>query len=364
MRILFLSPGFFPKIGGVEKHVLEVAVRLKRKGHEITVITEAWDSFTAFGNIRKSGQASGYKSEKLEKKVKSVYFDTYFVDGVKVVSFRFGNKGFFKKIRIWFLLFKVFAEFKTADIIHCHDVFIWYLLMKFILPWKKVFTTFHGYESYPIKKKAIIIRKISETLSIGSICVGDFMTKWYNAKPDYVIYGGVNVLKQNKEGSNYSAFFWGRLDEQTNIIEYCKAVEKIKEKIPKFEFVIAGKGKFEKYSKKCGKLLGFIKNPEEKARDYQLAFVSRYLSILEALAAKKPIFALYDNPLKQDYLEMTPFRKYINILNNPQNLASSVQFYYSNKKIEQKKIEEGYAWAKKQTWDSVVLIYEKLWKKN
>ena len=84
-------------------------------------------------------------------------------------------------------------------------------------------------------------------------------------------------------------------------------------------------------------------------------------SSLEALAARRPVFAIYDNRLKADYLKMTPFSKYISIHNNKNNLASMVQFYYSNKKIEQMQVEAGYDWVRGQTWDRVVDTYERLW---
>jgi glycosyltransferase involved in cell wall biosynthesis len=230
-----------------------------------------------------------------------------------------------------------------------------------MMPRKRVYTTFHGYESYPIRIKAIVIRKISEVLSRGTICIGDFMKKWYFAKPDVVIYGGVDLPKTTGAVKDLSAFFFGRLDEQTGIVDYCEAVKKIRKNLPDFKFVIAGDGKHIKLAQKYGKTVGFIREPEKLLPGYRFAFVSRYLGILEALAARKPVFALFDNPVKEDYLKITPFAKYINILNNPNDLASLVQFYCSNNKIGQEKIEAGYSWVKKRTWGSVAGVYERLW---
>jgi len=69
---------------------------------------------------------------------------------------------------------------QEADIVHCHDVFFWYLPFRFLYPKKKVFTTFHGWEGiFPPKWQAKVIRNISEKLSFGNICVGDFIRKWY-----------------------------------------------------------------------------------------------------------------------------------------------------------------------------------------
>ena len=40
MNILFFSRLFYPHIGGVEKHVLEISKILIKKGHKIVVVTE------------------------------------------------------------------------------------------------------------------------------------------------------------------------------------------------------------------------------------------------------------------------------------------------------------------------------------
>ncbi|HEX8932546.1 MAG TPA: glycosyltransferase, partial [Patescibacteria group bacterium] len=40
MKILFLARRFYPDIGGVEKHVLEISKRLAAIGHEVTVVAE------------------------------------------------------------------------------------------------------------------------------------------------------------------------------------------------------------------------------------------------------------------------------------------------------------------------------------
>ena len=63
---------------------------------------------------------------------------------------------------------------------------------------------------------------------------------------------------------------------------------------------------------------------------YKYAFVSGYLSMLEAMAQNTPVFTYYANPLKYDYLNMTPFKD-------------------KNFQIP--------------TWSKVADIYEKLWQK-
>ncbi len=111
------------------------------------------------------------------------------------------------------------------------------------------------------------MHKLSEILSWGNICIGDFIKKWYGTKADFVSYGGVDIVKSSKFSpslklppspkwlrrpsrrvskvqSYKSAVFIGRLDEQTGILDYIEAVKLIRKKIPDFEFVVIGDGKY------------------------------------------------------------------------------------------------------------------------
>jgi len=40
MRLCFLARRFYPEVGGVEKHVMEIGKRLVKKGHKVIVIAE------------------------------------------------------------------------------------------------------------------------------------------------------------------------------------------------------------------------------------------------------------------------------------------------------------------------------------
>src|SRR3990167_8554294 len=338
MNILFFSRRFYPHIGGVEKHVLEISRNLINKGHKVIVVTE-----------------QHARNSKIQENI----------EGIDVFRIPNLSEGWFKKIQIWNWFWANRKLIKNADIVHCHDVFFWYLPFKFIFPFKKIFTTFHGYEGYPLTSKDILVHKISEKLSMGNICIGDFIKKWYGTKPTFVSYGGVNKVKSEKlkVKSSEGAVFIGRLDEQTGIITYVKAVEIIKKKIPNFDFLIIGDGKLKTEISEKIKILKPRSNAEEYFRKYSFAFVSRYLSILEAMAAKRLVFAVYDNPLKEDYLRITPCASYMIICLTSDELASQVLYYLKHSKEEKVKIDQAYKWVKKQTWENVIRLYLKLWNK-
>lgn len=338
MKILFLCRLYSPHIGGVEKHVAEISRMLRADGHKITIITERYD-------------------EKLK--------DYEVENGIHIYRISTGHQNKLKKIIIWKEIFKIRRLIADADIIHCHDVFFWYLPFRSMFLSKPVYTTFHGYESYPIKKKAILIRKLSEKLSWGNICIGDFITKWYGTKPGYISYGAVtvqNVKTQKLASKKDSAVFIGRLDEQTGILTYTKAVEIVQKKRPGFTLSVVGDGKYKSKIDKKFSVLGFQKEPEKYYPKYHFAFVSRYLSILEAFAARKLVFAVYDNPVKEDYLRMAPFAKWIVIEKDPQTLVEKIEYYLDHPAEEKELIEHSFEWVKDQTWEKLIGQYKELWR--
>ena len=44
MKILYISPGYYPRIGGVKYVVESVSERLARIGHEVRVLAGGWTS--------------------------------------------------------------------------------------------------------------------------------------------------------------------------------------------------------------------------------------------------------------------------------------------------------------------------------
>lgn len=347
MTIVFLARLFYPHIGGVEKHVREVGKRLVKDGHKLIVITES------SSQVYPNGQRPVLHEE---------------IDGMEIYRIPVGMDEKGKKWTIWRWFWQHKEILEKADIVHCHDVFFWYIPFRLLYPSKRAYMTFHGYESYPVRPGAVWMRKIAEKLSMGNICIGDFMKKWYGTKPTYVSYGGVALLKKNSSGlpeedsmKKKSAVFWGRLDEQTGILTYEAAFHIINKKYPQFSLDVIGNGELSNKIDHRIKQIDFQENITEYLYKNQFAFVSRYLSILEALAAKRLVFAVYDNPLKKDYVEMAPFAPFIVIAHTPEELAQKVLYFVKNPKKEQELVYQGYAWVKDQTWEKVTGTYKKLW---
>jgi len=365
MTILFFSRLFYPHIGGVEKHVLEISKILIQKGHQVVVFTEQYDS-----------------KLKLQERIEGI--DTYRIP--------VGTNAWFKKFQIWFWLWHNRKLIKKADLVHAHDVFFWYLPFRFLYPKKPVYTTFHGYEDYPLKSRWVFARRIWEKLSYGTICVGEFMKKWYGTKPTFVTYGGINIGKirnsnieiRNKfkiqnsrqrrgspKAAKFKILFIGRLDEQTGIMDYLKAVKILKDKGYKTRLDVLGDGIQRNEAKKfCVefnldvKFHGFLSNINDFLVKSNFVFVSRYLGILETMAAKKLVFSLYNNDIKRNYLEMSPFAELVVIANSAEEIYSKVVYYLKNPNEEKIIVDKAYNWVKDQTWDRVFETYIRLWNKD
>lgn len=317
MKVLFLCRYPVSHIGGVERHVSSLSKVLVSRGYKIRIINR----------------------------------DDIKYPEIKIVGLLY----------IWFWLFKNLKIIQKSDIIHCHDVFVWYLPFRFLFPKKKVFITFHGYESYPVKFRSKVIRKISEKLSNGNICIGEFIKKWYGTNPTYVSYGAVDLNKfKGSRRIKYNACFSGRFDNQTGIKIYAKAVEEIRKK-RRFKFIALGNGVYMYQVKNVAITPGWVKNPSPYLNSSKFAFTEGYLSILEAFAAKKLVFAVYNSPLKKDYLKMTPYKDWIVISGSPEDLARKIRYYSKYRRGANEKIKKAYGWVKSQTWKHMADIYEQLW---
>lgn len=337
MKILFLSRLYYPHIGGVEKHVYEVGKLLAQNGFDITIITEKYDNHL--------------KNKEL-------------FDGMKIIRANFGVDDWFKKFRIWSWMWKNRSLIKETDLVHAHDVYFWYAPFRFIYFFKKSYITFHGFEgAYPISFRSKIIRKISEKISDGNIIVGDFIKKWYGTKSEFVTYGGVNTNIKNqilkiKHPKKVKILFIGRLESDTGLPVFLNALDYLGKKGIDFEFKAAGDGILRKQASKLGNVLGFTKNISKYIYEADIILCSSYLSILESLIFRKNIISVYDNPLKKDYLMLSPMSEYVFIENNYKSVVDKILFITKNKKIN----NDGYIWARKQSWENVVGLYIKLWK--
>lgn len=337
MKIVFFTRLYYPHRGGVEKHVFEISKRLKEEGHDITIFTED---------------------------IPEVKKDTK--DEFRVIRLKVGKDDFGKKDRIWKALWRHNEIIFDSDIVHCHDVFFWYLPFKILRPLKKVYTTFHGYETvFPPRKRAILVRKISEILSTGSINVGDYISKWYFSRPTLVTYGGVDVpykAEVKKRGKRIKIAFVGRIEEDNGVYIFSEILNILSNQGFDFEFTASGDGSLKKEFQRYGEVKGFEDDSSLTIKNADIVFASSYLSILESLVQKKLVFSIFQNNLKKDYLKMSPLNDFVVSAGDPMSIVHELKKYILNEKMWNDKVEEGYEFASRQTWENVLHVYKKLWR--
>lgn len=160
MSIVFLSRLYWPHVGGVEKHLKKINQYLNSKGYKVIIVCEKHDPILSHYEIKNS---------------------------IEIYRIPSGDK-----LTVWIWWLRHLDLLINADIIHIHDVFWWFLPFRFILPTKRVYMTFHGYEgTEPPKWNQIFWHRLAALLTRGNICIGDFHRKWYGVKPDYISYGAV-----------------------------------------------------------------------------------------------------------------------------------------------------------------------------
>ncbi len=279
-KVLFITKYYYPHIGGVERHVEEVSKEFIKKVHKIAIITEKYDS-------------------KLT--------DQETQDGIRIYRFSYPKIKFLGLITIWLKLFSYFKLFITSDIIHIHDVAIWYLPVRLILFWKPIILTVHGWEgSYPIPLKNILLKRLSVLISSKTICVGKYIEKYYGIRADKIIYGGVNLTRFRIKKNPKLIIYLGRLGKDTGLKTFLRAAKKLKD----YKIEFCGDGPLIDECKKVGGVHGFV-DPHPYLAKASICFASGYLSVLEALAYKCQVIVVYDNPLRKDMFLNSPFKKYI-----------------------------------------------------
>lgn len=355
-KILFASRLYLPHIGGVELHLQQLN-RFLTKENQVTVVTEQHD-----------------ESLPLEEDM----------DDVRVlrIPLRSGKN---KKIQIWFWWLLHLRLIFESNLIHIHDVFFWFLPFRPLFFWKKFYITFHGYEGTqnPNWKKKFW-HQLAEICTQGNICVGGFHQKWYDVTPTQLSFGaadskrlsaGIQKIIESKikknvlaEKSELRFVFVGRLAEDTGILTYIDALGVLKNSL-KLTLDVYGDGPQLQLAKEYADAYqlkanfhGAVPNESIVWTDYDLGFVSRYLSIIECASSGLPIVAQCNCGIKKDYLGESSFSNWIEVGQSTEDVVNAVKKWMSLSDEEyQQKVTSIHSWATEQGWEKVVSQYKDLW---
>jgi glycosyltransferase involved in cell wall biosynthesis len=241
MKILMLTPYFYPHTGGTEKYVKDLAIQLVKNGHEVTVIAN---------NVPRAKKA---KSEEV-------------IDGVKIK--RLPAFDFLYYLPVTWAFRKNMLE--GFDVVHIHcppHSFIRTLAGKtekpvvatfhcdvtvtgqfFNIPVPKFIT--HGFEAIMDAYARLFMNKVDEIISTSVSYASTspvIKSLKYNAIPIGVYHDkldeslkqqGIDPLKEKKK----QILFLGRLAANKGVNYLVAAMPKILEKQPDAKLIICGEG--------------------------------------------------------------------------------------------------------------------------
>lgn len=303
-RLVIITPGFWPSTGGVETHVTATTRQLVAAGYDVTIVTAD----------RTHTQPSQWWWQPTP--------DTH----VPVQTLRIPALKYIGLLALWWQMLRLLPLFLRADVIHIHDVAWWFWPIRLLLPTAKVVVTMHGWEGvFPIPTKLKLLKQLSATVADRILVIGDFICWHYGIHPEAVSYGAVDietVLRQLSEVTNVNdsshrtkqpgvltIAYVGRLDQDTGLPLLLAAAQDVS--LHKIKWVFYGDGPLRQVCEQLGEVHGFVTKREWLSADIIVA--SGYLTVWEALAARKQVVVIAQHQLRRDYFAAAPFAAYIHI---------------------------------------------------
>lgn len=332
-HVVFLTRRFYPHIGGVETHVLRLSEELVKHSVQITVITEQHDASLPL-------------------------LETY--RRIKIV--RIPYRLCAGKWGIWRWMLRRRTLFRSAYLVHAHDVYWWYFPLRLLTPRMPSYVTFHGWEGvFPPERKAVLWRKAAELCAKKNICIGSFIERWYGTKADKVVYGAVDIPKAQQKKSLRSIAFFGRLDTDNDVSLYVEAFRLIKQTLPSIRITFVGDGAERQLAESIGTVTGIVKDPAKHIRGAAWLWSSSYLSMMQGMAMQQIVCSLYGNPLKEDYVRSFPVPSARVAEGDPRVFARVFTSLYRDMRRQNEMKRRAFTWVKTQTWEHVAKEYLDLW---
>jgi len=344
MHIVMLSESFLPHVGGVEKHLLHLCREMGTRGHAVTLLAPL-DPPTLPRQERRGA--------------------------LRVLRFPRGHGPHGRDRTFWRWMLGRLPLLAGCDAVHVHGqraLLRWYLPFRFLLPWKPVFITFHGHPgSFPPGRRHRWERSLAERLVRDNLCVGHYLEKWYGTRAGAVTYGAAEPPGGPAPPVEDRAIaFVGRLEPDTGVLAYVEALRIVRETTGEsWRLTLCGAGALRERIERLGReqaldlqCLGAVPDPLPWVRKSRFVFASGYLALLEAMACRRPALALYENPLKRDYLEMMPGAREMMVLaGSARELAASFVRLLDDPAREAALTERAARFAAQQTWERLARTY-------
>lgn len=362
MKIIQITPGYPPRLGGAENVVREISERLAKRGHQVEIFTS--DISCKKGKLKSIKNLKINYLKSWEFAHTSIIFPLFFrllkIPKDSIMHVHISGSAFIPEIV--YLIKKIK---KIPYIAHFHTSTEPSGKLGFLLPlYKKLF----------LKK---VLRNANKVICLTKE-YKDFINKKYeiNKGKIVVIPNGINEdfisNKSNKDSENINLLYVGRLSIEKNISKIIEAVSLIKNK--KIILNIVGEGEKKEEIKKLisdkklnnvilhGKKTGYnLINLYDSADMFLL--VSNYeclsLVLLEAMATETPIIA-------SDILGNRSIIKnnYNGLLVKPtsKKIAEAIKKLIKNPRLRERLSKNGLKEIKKYSWNKIIKQIEKLYK--
>jgi phosphatidyl-myo-inositol alpha-mannosyltransferase len=361
LKIGMVSEYYFPLLGGMTEHVLNVSNRLARKGFNIKIITSNSDenkipeklTGTAGANIIRVGRS----------------VPLYINGSVGRITM-----GWNLRVRIREML-----EEEKFDLLHLHSPTVLTLPVFTLMEANcTCFGTYHTYfdssmlySLFRNRVQRMAIDKLAGQIAVSRSCI-DAMRRYFTLNPR-IIPNGVDVdvfhpnvppLEKFMDGKK-NILFMGRFDPRNGLSLMLKAFIRIREEYSGVRLIIVGDGPFRNYYKNLipaglKEDVSFVGRVwEERPRYYAtcdifcspISKASFGVTLLEAMAAGKPIVAT-ENTGYREVLDGT--ESLLVPQGDPAAFADSVLHLLRNDSLRAEMGECGRAKALTYSWDSVV----------
>jgi len=207
----------------------------------------------------------------------------------------------------------------------------------------------------------------------GTVAVGDFVPKWYGTPVDMITYGGVDVENYSQMPMQDTKLplriaYLGRFEVDTGVFELVRAVQAyLATHKATVELHLFGHGSLMKQLSNLqqSELPIFISPPVVDItgilKTFPIIFASGYLTILEALCARRIVFAYYNNPLREDYLRLHPAADSLFVCGSVEDVVTGLSKCIQDTNNAFVRSEHGWDWAQKQSWENLAQKYVSLW---
>ncbi|MCU0610159.1 MAG: glycosyltransferase family 4 protein [Candidatus Eisenbacteria bacterium] len=346
MRVLMVAERLPPAIGGVERHMTGLVPSLASHGITLTLVAPKHDP-------------------RLPDE------DSLADARVFRMPTRAGRARYPAAWRWWMDHRHLLLD---ADIIHFHGV---YSLLHWTGPslalssHRPRFMTYHGYEMrIPVQRRARLYHDMAERLTRGSLCIGHFLVRWLGIHPTVVTYGACTAPELVPAAPEaHSAAFVGRLAPDTGLDIYLRGLGLLRNHhgidIP---LTVCGDGPWRATLEQLARdegiratFHGFIPDPGPIIESSTLVLTSGYLSMLETMVRRRPLFTVYHNPVKEDYLKLMPQASELFLTApDPATFADQALRVIAQGPSAQM-LEQAHCFAAAHTWEALAQHYLLLW---